>query len=89
MKGTIKVEKWHSRIFEKNSWFGDFYEEVSKLAQNQTLYSDIFLKIDSTNFFSFWPEVNTKYDLQFEWNLSYNSTKLKEMERNISGMEGF
>ena len=32
------VEKWQSRIFEKNSWFGDIHENVSKLAQNQTLW---------------------------------------------------
>ena len=27
-----------SLIFEKNSWFGDIREKVSKLAQNQTLW---------------------------------------------------
>ena len=27
---------------------------------------DIFLKNNSNDFFGFWPEVNTKYDLQFE-----------------------
>ena len=32
--GTIKVEKWRSRIFEKTSWFGDIRGRVSKLAQN-------------------------------------------------------
>ena len=36
--GTIKVEKWQSRIFEKNSWFGDIRENVSILAQNQTVW---------------------------------------------------
>ena len=36
--GTIKVEKPQSRIFEKDSWFGDIREKVSKLAQNQTLW---------------------------------------------------
>ena len=30
---------------------------------------DIFLKNGSNNFFLFWPEVSTKYNLQFEWNL--------------------
>ena len=35
--GTIRAEKWQSRIFE-NSWFGDIGEKVSKLAQNQTLW---------------------------------------------------
>ena len=34
----LKVEKSQSRIFEKNSWFGDFRKKVSKLAQNHTLW---------------------------------------------------
>ena len=46
-------------------------------------------KSDTDIFSHFWPEVSTKYDLQFEWNLFFNSTNLKEMERNISGLEGF
>ena len=50
--------------------------------------TDIFLKNGFNNFFGFWPEVSTKYDLQFERNLFFNS-KLNEMERNISGWEGF
>ena len=33
--------------------------------------TDIFLKNDSNNFFGFWPEVSTKCDLQFEWNLFF------------------
>ena len=33
--------------------------------------TDIFLKNGSNNFFGFWPEVSTKYDLQFEWNLFF------------------
>ena len=56
-----------SLIFEKNSWFGDIREKVSKLAQNQTLW--YFFKNGSNDFLGFWPEVNTKYDHQFEWNL--------------------
>ena len=60
----INVEKSESRIFEKNSWFGDFCENVSKLAQNQTLWYFYFI-------FGFWPEVSNKYDLQFEWNLFF------------------
>ena len=58
----MKVEKWQSRIFEENSWFGEIREKVSKLAQNQTLW------YVSKDFFGFWPEVGTKYDLQVEWN---------------------
>ena len=67
-KGTIKVEKWQSRIFEKSSWFGGIREKVSKLAQKQT---GIFLKNGFNDFFGFRPEVSTKYDLQFEWNLFF------------------
>ena len=33
--------------------------------------TDIFLKNGSNDFFGFWPEVSTKYDLQFEWNLFF------------------
>ena len=33
--------------------------------------SDIFLKNGSNDFFGFWPEVSTKYDLQFEWSLFF------------------
>ena len=65
----MKVEKWRSRIFEKNSWFGDIHEKVSKLAQNQT--QKTFLKNASNKFFGFWSEVSTKYNLQFEWNLFF------------------
>ena len=32
---------------------------------------DIFLKYGSNKFFGFWPEVSTKYDLQFGWNLFF------------------
>ena len=45
-------------FWKKSSWFGDICKKISKLAQNQTL-------------FGFWHEVNTKYDLQFEWNLFF------------------
>ena len=31
----MKVEKWQNQIFEKNSWFGDIRQNVSRLAQNQ------------------------------------------------------
>ena len=74
---TIKVEKSQSRIFEKNSSFEDIREKVSKLAQNNF---DIFLKNGYSDFFGFWPEVSTKYDLQFKWNLFF---------RNISNLEIF
>ena len=38
VRGLIKAEKSQSQIFEKNSWFGDIREKLSKLAQNQTLW---------------------------------------------------
>ena len=31
----------------------------------------VFLKNGSNDFFGFWPEVSTKYDLQFKWNLFF------------------
>ena len=31
----------------------------------------VFSKTAVTIFFGFWPEVSTKYDLQFEWNLFF------------------
>ena len=37
----------------------------------KTRHFDIFLKNGSNDFFCFWPEVRTKYDLQFEWNLFF------------------
>ena len=65
----MKVEKWQDQIFEKKSWFGDIREKVSKLAQNQRLI--FFSKTAVTIFFGFWPEVSTKYGLQFELNLFF------------------
>ena len=62
------MEKSQSWIFEKKSWFGDIYEKVSKLSQNQTLI--FFSKTALTVFFGFWP-VSTKYHVQFEWNLFF------------------
>ena len=65
----MKVEKWQDQIFEKKSWFRDIREKVSKLAQNQRLI--FFSKTAVTIFFGFWPEVSTKYGLQFELNLFF------------------
>ena len=59
----MKVEKWQSQFFEKNSWYGDIREKVSKLAQNQILWY-FFSKTALTIFFGFWPEVSTKHDLK-------------------------
>ena len=64
-----KGKKSQSRIFEKNYWFGDIRKKISKLTQNKTL--DVFLRNGSNDVFGFWPEVSTKYDLQFEWNLFF------------------
>ena len=46
---------------------GYICEKVSKVAQNQTLC--FFLEYSSNNFLGFCPEVSTKYDLKFKWNL--------------------
>ena len=45
------VERWQSRIFEKP----------------KIRHFDIFPKSGCNDFFGFWPEVSTKYHLQFEW----------------------
>ena len=48
-------------------------EIFAKRSPNQPKirHFDIFLKNGSNDFFSFWPEVSTKYDLQFELNLFF------------------
>ena len=33
--------------------------------------TDIFLKNGSNDFFCFWPEISTKCDIQFQWNLFF------------------
>ena len=62
--GNIKVEKWQSRIFEKNSWFGNIHKKVFKLAQNQTLWYS--LKNGFNIFFGFSPEVSCQKIVQIE-----------------------
>ena len=55
----------------------------------------MFLKNDGSNdVFGFWPEVRTKYDLQFEWNLFFRKiSNLKifnlEIVKKIAQIEGF
>ena len=39
--------------------------------QHNFRHFHIFVKNGSNNFFGFWPEVSTKYDLEFEWNLFF------------------
>ena len=58
--GDYKVRD-RAGFLKKKSWFGDICKKVSKLAQNQTL---IFFLKKANNFFGFWPEVSTKYNLQ-------------------------
>ena len=72
---------WQSRIFEKKILFGDIRENVSKLAQNHTLI--FFSKKGSNDFFGFWSEFSTKYDLQFELNLFFR----KSCNLEISDLE--
>ena len=45
--------------------------------------TDIFLKNGCNDFFGFWPEVNTKYEFQFEWNLFFR----KNCNFEIFGLE--
>ena len=40
--------------------------------------TDIFLKNGFNEFFGFWPEVSTKYNLEFEWNLFFQ--KISNLE---------
>ena len=87
VRGLYRWKIDRAEFMKKSYWFGDICKKVSKLAQNQTLI--FFSKVALTIFFGFWPEVSTKYDLQFERNLLLNSTKLKKMEGNISGLERF
>ena len=73
----IKVEESQSWFFEKNCWFRDIGEKLSKLAQIRHFH--IFVKSDSNNFFfSFWTEVSTKYEFQLESNLFF--TKICNLE---------
>ena len=64
--GDYKGRKATEPDFWKNSWFENIPEKVSKLAESQTLW--YFSQNGSNDFFAFWPEVSTKYGLQFEWN---------------------
>ena len=45
----------------------DFWKKIIDLPKIK--HFGIFLK--KNFFFDFWPEVSTKYDLQFEWNLFF------------------
>ena len=58
------------KVTEPGFWkkIGDICENVSKLAQNQTLW---YFSQKRLYFFGFWLEVSTKYDLQFEWKLFF------------------
>ena len=58
-----------------------FAKKVSKLDQNQKL--SYFSQRRLNDFFGFWPEVRTKYDLQFEWNLFFR----KSWNFEILGLE--
>ena len=45
--------------------------------------TDIFLKNGCNDFFGFWPEVGTKYEFQFKWNLFFR----KNCNFEIFGLE--
>ena len=61
--GDYKCRKVTAGFLKEKSWFGDICEKVSKLAQNQTL---TFFSKTAQTIFLVWPEVSTRYDLQFE-----------------------
>ena len=67
--GTIKVEKWQSRIFEKKSLICRYSRKDLQISPKSDFA--IFLKNGFNDYFGFWPEVSTKYDLRFEWNLFF------------------
>ena len=67
--GTIKIEKSQSRISENKFLIWRFLRKGLQISPKSD--TDIFLKNGSNDFFGFWPEVSTKYDLQFEWNLFF------------------
>ena len=69
----IKVKKSQSRIFEKNSWFGDIRKKVSKLAQNQTLI--FFTKTALTIFLVFG--LKLVLNMTFNLNQTYFSEKME------------
>ena len=74
------LEKWQSRIFEKKLLIWKYSWKGLQISPK----SEIFLKNGSNDFFGFWPEVSTKYDLQFEWNLFFrkiqNRQKIAQIE---------
>ena len=60
--GTIKVEKSQADFWKK---FLIWRYSRKGLQISPKSDTDIFLKNGSNDFFGFWPEVSTKYDLQF------------------------
>ena len=51
--------------------------------------TDIFLKNGSNDFFCFWPEISTKCDIQFQWNLFFTRLAIwryltsKPLKKNV------
>ena len=68
VRGLIKVEKWQPDFWKKLLIWRYSLKGLQISPKSDT---DIFLKNGSNDFFDFWPEVSTKYDLQFEWNLFF------------------
>ena len=67
--GDYKGRKVIEPDFWKTILDLEIFVKVSKLVQNQTLW--YFSQKRLERFFWFCPEVSTKYDLQFEWNLFF------------------
>ena len=69
----IRLGDYKGRATEPDFWkqflIWRYLQKSLKLAQNQTHW--YFSKKGSNDFLGFWPEVNTKCDLQCEWNLYF------------------
>ena len=67
--GDYKGRKVTEPDFWKNFLIWRYLQKGLQISPKSD--TDIFLKNGFNNFFGFWPEVSTKYDLQFEWNLFF------------------
>ena len=65
-RNVTELDFWKKFLFQRYS--------QKRLQISPKSDGDIFLKNGSNDFFGFWPEVSTKYDLQFEWNLFFRKS---------------
>ena len=76
--GCREVEKWQTWIFEKKVLIWRHLRKGLQISL-KIGHFDIFLKNGPNDFFGFWPEVSTKYDFQFEWNLLFRKISYLEI----------